>query len=333
MASAGTTLALSKPAPEPPPSLPPQPASSTATNTARSVRRRRRVISAIVLPAVVGAAACRLEPPYSSVGSRRMSPAMSSSTGTPSRTRHTASVSGSSTPSRWERSRRTGAVVSPSTTWPISAAASSAVRPRAMSSPARRLRPARVPARDDQVAHSGQPRERVRVGARLLPEPRHLREAAGDERRLGVVAEAQAVDAAGGEGDDVLRRRAELDTERVVVHVDTEDGRVQRLLHAQGERLVLAGHHRRRGQPRCDLLGHVRARENRDGTVADEQREALARGRVEALREAQQRRVAGEAAGDLGEDAARDGDGERVDSVPRRIRDEGGVDAVERDPR
>ena len=61
----------------------------------------------------------------------------------PSSTWQTPSVIGSSIPSRCERSRRTGAVVRPSTV-PISAAASSGAAPCAISSPAWRLRPWRL---------------------------------------------------------------------------------------------------------------------------------------------------------------------------------------------
>ena len=56
-----------------------------------------------------------------------------------------------------------------------------------------------------------------------LAEARHLREAARDQRRLRVVAEAEPVDAAGRERDHVLRRGAELDADEVGVHVDAED--------------------------------------------------------------------------------------------------------------
>ena len=95
--------------------------------------------------------------------------------------------------------------------------------PRAMSSPARRFRPGRRPARDDEVAHAREPGERVGPRAGRLGEPPHLGEPARDERRLRVVAEREAVRAARGERDDVLRRRAQLDAGHVVAHVDAEE--------------------------------------------------------------------------------------------------------------
>ena len=93
---------------------------------------------------------------------------------------------------------------------------------------------ARVPAGDDQVAHPGEAGERLRVGARRLAEPRHLGEPARDQRRLGVVARADAVARAGGERDHVLRGGAELDADQVVVEVDAEDRRVERRPGARG---------------------------------------------------------------------------------------------------
>ena len=68
---------------------------------------------------------------------------------------------------------------------------------------------------DDQVAHAGEAGERLGPRAARLAEPRHLGEAARDQRRLGVVAEAEPVDAAGRERDHVLRSRAELHADQV----------------------------------------------------------------------------------------------------------------------
>ena len=134
--------------------------------------------------------------PHSPVGRRPINEASSSSSGMPSSTAQTPSVIGSSTPSRRERSRSTGAVVSPSTTWPICAFASSADAPARDQLAGAAVAPGRMPAGDDQVAHAGQPGEGLRVGAERLTEPGHLGQAARDERRLRVVAEPEPVDAA-----------------------------------------------------------------------------------------------------------------------------------------
>ena len=98
----------------------------------------------------------------------------------PSRTAHTPSVIGSSIPSRRERSRSTGAVVSPSTTCPISASASLGRRAARDQLAGAAVAAVSVPAGDDQVAHPRQPGERLRLGAERLAEPGHLDEPAGD---------------------------------------------------------------------------------------------------------------------------------------------------------
>ena len=80
-----------------------------------------------------------------------------------------------------------------------------------------------MPAGDDEVAHPGEPEERLGVGPGGLAEARHLREPARDQRRLRVVADLEPVAGAGGERDHVLRGRAELHPDQVVVQVDPED--------------------------------------------------------------------------------------------------------------
>ena len=152
----------------------------------------------------------------------------------------------------------------------------------------------RRPARHDEVAHPGEAGERVRPGAGRLGEPPHLREAARDERRLRVVAEREPVRAARGQRDDVLRRRAQLDAGDVVAHVDAEEDGVHGDLNPHRELEVVARDDGGGRKPADDLVGDVRPGENGDGTIPDERREARAGRRVEALREAEDRRVAGQ---------------------------------------
>ena len=121
---------------------------------------------------------------YSPRGLRPISEATRSPRLSPSRIRQTPSVIGSSIPRRCERSRSTGAVVRPSTTWPISATASSGGRaPRDQLAGVAVAAEAAV-AGDDQVAHPGEAGERLRPGAARLAQPRHLGQAARDQRRL-----------------------------------------------------------------------------------------------------------------------------------------------------
>src|SRR6266540_499860 len=96
-----------------------------------------------------------------------------------------------------------------------------------------------APAGDDQVAHPGEPGERLRASTAGRRQARHLRQPARDQRGLGVVAETEPVHGSGGERDHVLRRRAELDTDQVGVDVDAEDQRVDLVLEPDRELLVL----------------------------------------------------------------------------------------------
>src|SRR5438105_2050035 len=120
---------------------------------------------------------------YSSVGSRPINRAASSVMLWPERTAHTPSVIGSSTPSRCERSRRIGAVVTPSTVWPISATARSGVSPCAISSPACRFRPCRlqhVPTRSPMPASPANVSARAPAASPsrvISARPRAMREA------------------------------------------------------------------------------------------------------------------------------------------------------------
>lgn len=129
---------------------------------------------------------------HSWVGTRLISPATSSSSDVPSSTLQTPSVIGVSILSRCERSRSTGAVVRPSTTIPISRTASR-IGPLRDQFPCAAVAARLRPARDDEVAHTGKPRERLGPAAGRFRETTHLREAARDQGSLGVVAEAETV--------------------------------------------------------------------------------------------------------------------------------------------
>ena len=237
----------------------------------------------------------------------------------PSSTAQTPSVIGSSTPMRRDRSRSTGAVVSPSTTWPICALASSGAGAARDQLPRAAVASQGVEARHDQIAHPGQPRERLRLRAAGLSEPRHLDEAAGDQRRLRVVAQPEPVHRAGGQCDHVLRRPAELDADQVAVHVDTERPRVDRLLQPQCERLVLRRDHRGTRQAGRHLLRHRRAGEHRDGAAVHERRQPVAGRRIEAFDEAQDRHIAAHMREHLAEGEARDGDHDEIGFLVRRV--------------
>ena len=113
----------------------------------------------------------------------------------------------------------------------------------------------------DQIAHPGEPAEGRIVGAVGAPEPGHLGEPPRDQARLGVVTETKAVGHPGGDRDDVLGRRAELDADQILVEVDPEIGPVEQLLDPSAERGV-TGHDRGGRLALGDLLGVVGTREH-----------------------------------------------------------------------
>jgi hypothetical protein len=79
----------------------------------------------------------------------------------------------------------------------------------------------RVAGRHD-VAQAGQAGEGQRVGPGGHAQAGHLGQAAGDQAGLAVVAEAKLLGRAGGDGDDVLERAAQLDADHVAVAVQPE---------------------------------------------------------------------------------------------------------------
>ena len=90
------------------------------------------------------------------------------------------------------------------------------------------------------------------LGPHGLPQAVHLGQAAGDQRGPGVVAEPETVTDAGGDGDDVLDRPAQLDPDHIRVGVDPQAGAAEGRLHPPGSSLVAGCGHDQRRQP----LGH-----------------------------------------------------------------------------
>ena len=80
----------------------------------------------------------------------------------------------------------------------------------------------RAHARHDQVAETGEARERRRLAAHGHAEARELGQAARDDRGPAVVAHVDALGHARGDGNHVLERAAELAPDDVVVEVDAE---------------------------------------------------------------------------------------------------------------
>ena len=166
---------------------------------------------------------------------------------------------GISTPRRSASARAASTVYAPSATPGSVASMSVHGRPLASSTPRRWFRDSPDAARRDDVADPRQPRERQRIGAGRDAQPDHLGQAARDQSRLAVVAEAQSVGSARRDRNDVLQRTAQLDPDDVGVHVEPERPRPDPRLDAPGKILVLGSDDRRRGQPAGNLSGEVRA--------------------------------------------------------------------------
>ncbi len=104
----------------------------------------------------------------------------------------------------------------------------------------------RAGAGEDEVADAGETGEGLAAATAGDGEARHLGDAAGDEGGGGVVAEVEAVDDAGGEGDDVFERAAEFDAGDVVVGVDAKGGRGEVALDRLSELRGVSRRRRRR---------------------------------------------------------------------------------------
>ena len=140
-------------------------------------------------------------------------------------------------------------LLTPSATWFISAMTSSMVRPSPSRWPTVRLRDwgeMQVAMRSPMPGEAG---ERQRRAAQGDAEAGDLGQAAGDDRRAGVVAGAEAVGHARRDGDDVLERAAELAADEVVVGVDAEQVGVEHVLQRLGHGVVVHRHHRCRRGP------------------------------------------------------------------------------------
>ena len=160
----------------------------------------------------------------------------------------TCSVIGMSTSCLRARSSTERQLFTPSAVWCCWASTCSTVSPRPSRSPKVRLRDSGELHVATRSPRPGEPGEGHRVGAERDAEPGGLGQPAGDERGLGVVAEAHALGHPGGQRDDVLHRAAELAADHVGVGVRPEvRGRAGRL---QPDRRC-AGRRRRRRSPRA----------------------------------------------------------------------------------
>ena len=108
-----------------------------------------------------------------------------------------------------------------------------------------------------EVAHAGQPAEGEDLAAQGEPEAAELGQAAGDEHRPRVVAQAEAVADARRDGHDVLGGAGDFAADDVGPRVGAEGAGVHQLLHPGGQRLVGQRHHAGGGMSLRHLAGQV----------------------------------------------------------------------------
>ena len=141
---------------------------------------------------------------------------------TPSITACICAVIGSSTPWRAPRSSAAWAVRRPSATMRLSAQDVVERAAAAELDADLAVAAAMAGAGQHEIAEPAEAGQRVGAAAHRGGQPRDLDQAAGDQRGHRVVAEAEALDDAGGDGDDVLERAADLDAGDVVGGVEPQ---------------------------------------------------------------------------------------------------------------
>ena len=125
-------------------------------------------------------------------------------------------------------------------------------------------------ARQHEIAEAAQPGERLAPAAGRARQPRDLRQAARDERRQRVVAQAEPFDDAGGDRDDVLQRAADLDADDVVAAVEPEIRAAKFALHELGRPRVGRGREDGRRQLLRHFAREARPRQHDDRPVGSE---------------------------------------------------------------
>ena len=98
----------------------------------------------------------------------------------------------------------------------------------------------------------------------------HLGQAAGHQQAPRVLAQAEAGDDAGRDGDDVLERPAKLNADHVVVGVHATPWAGERPLRDLDHLRIVARHHGGGGQPRENLGRDVGTTANSRNLLSDE---------------------------------------------------------------
>ena len=205
----------------------------------------------------------------------------------PSSTAATCSPMGISTPWAAASSSNGRAVFTPSATMRMSAMMSSRERPRPSCSPTIRFRLRVLVQVATRSPTPARPAMVMRSPAHGHAQATKLGQAPGDERRQRRVAETQALEDAGRDGEDVLGGAGHLAPHDVGVGVHPERRGAQQLLDliaAIG--LVGHGHDGGRRLAGGDLPGQVRPGEHADGVAGDDLGDDLGHAQLGSLLEA-----------------------------------------------
>ena len=126
-----------------------------------------------------------------------------------------------------------------------------------------------VGAGEDEVAHAGKPGQSFFLCAERGRQAADFAQAAGDEGSAGVGAAAEAVGNAGGNGDDVFYRPADLDAGEVAAGVAEEVAAVEVLREGLRQRVVVGGDGNGGRQAGGDFFGKAGAGEDGVRVVAE----------------------------------------------------------------
>src|SRR5262245_10139371 len=134
--------------------------------------------------------------------------------------------------------------------------------------------------REHEIAEPGEPGHGAGERAQRDRQPRHFGEPARDERGARILAQAETVGDAGGDGHDVLESPAHLDADHVAVGVEPELARAEPALERRGQGVVAGGDHRRRRTRQRHLAREGRPREHGHARVGESLRDHLAHAQV-----------------------------------------------------
>ena len=127
-----------------------------------------------------------------------------------------------------------------------------------------------------EIADSAQAAKGLALATHRRAKTRHLRKGAGDERRLGILAETEPVGDAGRDGEDILERTAKLDAPQVTARVGAEGGSLEERLDRTERWLVGAPDHAGGGDSLRDLPCEIRPGEDGQRGLGKMLREHLA---------------------------------------------------------